>query len=173
MAKSPPLLPTEVLRRVLRVARFHGTSVLAISGACALISAWCHDPTDTVAGLLIAAAGAIELHGAGLIHNGFHRGINWLIASHVYLMGSVLGYVSWRLNHVDLSIMAPLATDDVRQQFESLYHLTDTEFLHLAYMGFFQLIGVLTMVYTGGMMIYYASRRARMITALNEIHRQG
>lgn len=173
MAKAPPLLPTEVLRRVLRTARFHGTSVLAISGSCALISAWCHDTTDTVAGLLIAAAGAIELHGAGLIHNGFQRGVNWLVASHVYLMSAVLSYVSWRLNHADLAAMAAIAPDEMLQQFEFLYKCSETEVLQLFYVGFFQLIGILTMIYTGGMMIYYARRRARVITALREIHGQG
>ena len=49
MAKAPPLLPTEVLRRVLRVAHLDGLGLLAVAGAFALVSAGYHDTTGTVA----------------------------------------------------------------------------------------------------------------------------
>ena len=42
---KPPLLPAETLRRVLRVAKMNGSSVLVISGLFALVSAAGHDLT--------------------------------------------------------------------------------------------------------------------------------
>ena len=165
MTKAPPLLPDEVLRRVLRVARLDGTGLLAIAGAFALASAWAHDRTGTVAGLLVAGAGAIELHGAGLLHAGHGRGANWLIASQLFLMAAVFGYVAWQLGHVDTAALAALMNDDVRQQLKP-YHLTEAEFLRLAYVGFYRLLAVLTAAYQGGMAIYYARRRAAMLAAL-------
>ena len=56
---KPPLLPSETFRRVLRVARFDGLSVLGVSGAFALISAASQDVSGAMIGLLVAAAGAI------------------------------------------------------------------------------------------------------------------
>jgi hypothetical protein len=169
MSKNPPLLPDEVLRRVLRLAHLDGTGLLAIAGGFALISAWFHDPVGTVAGVLVAGAGAIELHGAGLIRNGRERGTNWLIASQFYLMIVIFGYVDWQLNHVDAALLAPLITDDLRQQFEQ-YHWTDAQFVHFLYVGFYELVAILTVFYQGGMAVYYARRRGRVIAALHEIH---
>ena len=39
-----------------------------------------------------------------------------------------------------------------------------------AYVGFYEIVFALTVIYQGGMTIYYARRRARVITALREIH---
>jgi len=91
-------------------------------------------------------------------------------------MGAVLGYVAWQLTHVDLSIFSSLADaidpttiDEMRRQFAP-YHMSKAELFQSAYVGFFELIFVLTVIYQGGMTIYYARRRARVITALHQIH---
>src|SRR5580700_100147 len=64
---QPPKLVSEILRSVLRVARFDGVSVLVLAGFFALVSAASGDVSGAAFGLLIAAAGAIELHGMGLL----------------------------------------------------------------------------------------------------------
>jgi hypothetical protein len=170
MAKAPPLLPAVILRRVLRVARLDGTALLAVAGGFALVSAWYHDTGSTVAGLLIAGTGAMELHGATLIREGRVRGVNWLIASQACLMAAILGYVGWRLRNVDTAAIAPYVTDDMKQQFKDIYKMTETEALRYAYVGFYELLALLTAVYQGGMVIYYARSRARVAAAIDEVH---
>ena len=58
---QPPKLVSEVMRRVMRVARFDGISVLCLAGFFALVSAASGDVSGAAFGLLIAAAGAVEL----------------------------------------------------------------------------------------------------------------
>ena len=168
MAKAPPLLPPEVFRRVLRVSQVDGTGLLAFAGAFALLSAWLHDVTGTVAGLLIAGAGAMELHGTGLIRGGRERGMSWLIASQGYLMAVVFGYVGWQLTHVDISILRPVMTEDWRKQLDSL-NVTEDAFLTLLYFTVYGCFAAVTALYQGWMMIYYARRRARVAAAITEI----
>jgi hypothetical protein len=168
MSKAPPLLPTEVFRRVLRVSQIDGTGLLAFAGTFALLSAWLHDVTGTVAGLLIAGAGAMELHGTGLIRGGHERGMSWLIASQGYLMAAVFGYVGWQLTHIDISILRPVVTDEWRQALET-YKVTEDQFLTLLYITVYGCFAAVTALYQGWMMIYYARRRPRVVAAIAEI----
>jgi hypothetical protein len=167
MSRIPPLLPHEALRRVLRVARLDGTSLLAIAGAFALVSAWDHDKPGTAGGLLVAGAGAIELHGAGLLRGGWARGMSWLIASQFCLLASILGFVAWQLTHVDTTLLASFMTDDVRDQLRPL-HISEAEFLRTTYVLIYRLVAIITVAYQGGMAVYYARRRPGVIAALAE-----
>jgi hypothetical protein len=119
MSSKPPLLPTEIVARLLRVAHFDGGSVLVLCGVLAIASAWYGDFTGAIIGVLIAGAGAFELHGAGLIKAGEPRGLKWLIASQLYLLGTILSYVGWRLVSYD-----PAA---VRQLLEPMLHTSDLQ----------------------------------------------
>jgi len=93
---KPPILPAETLRRVTRIARFDGLSVLIVAGGFALLSAASKDISGAVIGLLIAAAGAIELHGVALLRVG-RDGMRWLVSSQLYLMAVILAYAGFRL----------------------------------------------------------------------------
>ena len=94
--KAPPLLPEETLIRVLRVARLDGLSVLVISGVFALVSALAGDGLGAVVGLLVAGAGAVELHGATLLEHGEPRGIDWLTGSQGFLLATIALYCALR-----------------------------------------------------------------------------
>ncbi len=158
---------------MVRVAHFDGGSVLVLCGVLAIASAWYGDFTGAVIGVLIAGAGAFELHGAGLIKAGEPRGLNWLIASQLYLLGTILSYVGWRLTSYD-----PAA---VRHLLEPMLHASDlqaqlaeagaTEADLLAtvrtlYFGGFGLVALGTLFYQGGMALYYHRRRAAVAAAL-------
>ena len=168
MTKSPPLLSIEVLRRVLRVAHFDGTCVLTVAGALALASAAYHDFTGTGVGLVVAGAGAVELHGAALMRHGEERGMRWLIASQLCLMAAILGYVGWRLSHIDVSILRPMLTDDVRRKIKEL-DWTEAQYLHFAYVCGYAVIAAGTVIYQGCMAIYYSRRRTPVAAALREM----
>ncbi len=169
MSKSPPFLSLEVLRRVLRVAHFDGTCVLAVAGALALASAAYHDFTGTGIGLLVAGAGAIELHGAAMMRHGDERGMRWLIASQLCLLVVILGYVGWQLSHVDVSLWRQaLLTPDAKKLLKQ-YGMTEDEYLHSAYVFVYLAVGLLTLIYQGGMAIYYSCRQASVETALREM----
>src|ERR1035438_1467270 len=127
---KPPLLPSERLRRVLRVARFDGASVLGLAGAFALVSAAFRDVTGAVIGLLVAAAGAIELHGASLLRSCDLKGVRWLLGSQLYLLAVILAYCAFRLARPDIASWRAVMTDDIAEPIRQA-GMTVDQFLNL------------------------------------------
>ena len=60
------------------------------------------DSSGALVGLITAGAGAIELHGAGLLQAGESRGLRWLIGSQLFLLVAIMGYCALRLQQVEL-----------------------------------------------------------------------
>lgn len=169
--KAPPLLPEEILRRLLRVARFDGFGVLALPGLFALLSAGSGDRTGAFIGLLIAAAGAIELHGADLLRAGESRGLRWLVTSQFYLLAAIAAYCLWRLTHVDLTFVRRAietgATPQIREQIAAA-GLTMDQYIAMTYHLGYRLLLLLTVGYQGTMIFYYLRRRAAVRRALGD-----
>ncbi len=166
--KKPPLLPFETLRRVLRLARFNGTVMLVIAGTFALGSASTHDIFSTVVGLLIAAAGAMEMHGAAVLKHGAARGMNWLVASQLYLIVVVLGYVTYGLQHIDVSVMKPLLSAEQTNAIVQTGYTVDAA-LRLTATACYVIFAVATVIYQGAMTLYYVRRRAAVQAALLDL----
>jgi hypothetical protein len=167
---KPPILPSETLRRVTRVARFDGLSVLIVAGGFALLSAASRDVSGAVIGLLVAAAGAIELHGATLLRSG-RDGMRWLVSSQLYLMAVILGYAGFRLLKPDVAWMLPYVTGEAAEpilQAAQQQGMTVEQLLIGAMGMFYLLVAVLTLVYQGGMTVYYLRRRRAVEAALQE-----
>lgn len=162
---KPPLLPEEVLLRTLRLARFDGLSVLALAGSFALVSALDHRTSLALVGLAAAGAGAVELHGVGLLERGEPGGLRWLLASQPILLAAVLAYCAVR---VWFSTLPPLP-----EGFQDLIRL-GAEQLGLSVEAYQTLLLRLTMgtlaiasvALQGGMFICYWRRRPVIRRAL-------
>ena len=163
--KNPPLLPEETLQRVLRVANFNGLSVLAISGMFALAAASVGDYVGAAIGLLIAASGAMELHGAGLLRASDSRGVNWLIASQPYLLVVVLGYCALRMTSYDLTALQQAVTPNLRTAIQTAGY-DEAELLRKAYVVSNAVLAIATVIYQGLMTWFYVRRRDALITAI-------
>jgi hypothetical protein len=167
-AKRPPFLPAQALQRVIHIARLDGMGVLAIAGLFALASALMHDQVGTLIGLVVAGAGAVELHGVALLRHGIERGMHWLVGSQVLLLVVVLAYVLLRLTHVDTAMMKPLLTEQQRQAIAQSGMGVDA-FLRMVYIGTYAMVGVATVLYQGGLTVYYQRRRAAVAVALRDV----
>lgn len=163
--KAPPLLPEETLHRVLRVANVDGLSVLAIAGILALASASMGDWQGAAIGLLVAAAGAIELHGVGLLRAGDGRGMNWLVASQPYLLAMILVYCGLRWLSYDPALLRAALTSEMRAAIAQ-NGWTEEAFLRMVYMATYAVLAAGTALYQGGMTLYYLRRRSAVRTAV-------
>ena len=161
---KPPLLPSERLRRVLRVARFDGASVLGLAGAFALVSAAFRDVTGAVIGLLVAAAGAIELHGASLLRSCDLKGVRWLLGSQLYLLAVILAYCAFRLARPDIASWRAVMTDDIAEPIRQAGMTVDQFLLQMQRMVYFG-VAAATLLYQGGMTLYYLRHRASVAAA--------
>jgi hypothetical protein len=167
---KPPILPQETLRRVMRIARFDGLSVLIVAGGFALLSAASRDVSGAVVGLMIAGAGAIELHGVGLLKVG-RDGMRWLVSSQLYLMGVILAYCGFRLLRPDVAWMLPYVTGEAAEpilQAAQQEGMTVEQLLVGAMAMLYLIVAAVTLVYQGGMTVYYLRRRRAVETALQE-----
>jgi hypothetical protein len=179
MSKTPPLLPAEVLRRVLRLARFDGISVLGVAGIFAIGSASLGDYAGALVALAIAGAGVFELHGVSLVDGGHARGVRWLVGSQLYLLVTVLGYVLWKITGGGVEALlqileTTMKTPEGQMQLEAAGK-TREEMLAVARVMYFVgmvMVAVLTFFYQGGMAVYYYRRRQSVAKALDEIFEQ-
>lgn len=163
--KTPPLLPDETLHRVLRTATFDGWSVLVIAGVLSLASASAGGYGDTLIGLLVASAGAIELHGAGLLRAGDNRGMRWVVASQPFLLATILGYCALRMWSYDPTLLREAMTSDMRHSLAET-GVTEDRFLKGVYVATYAILAVGTLVYQGGMTMFYYRRRDAVRAAL-------
>jgi len=164
--RAPPLLPKETLYRVIRFARFNGISELVVAGVFGLICAASKDIPGAAIGVLVSGAGALELHGVGLLLNGNKRGVSWLIGSQLYLLVIVLAYVGYRSQHLDLESVQMVLSSEQRETIAAA-GVNESEFLRIIANISNAIFGVITLLYQGGMALYYQRRRAPIEAALN------
>jgi len=163
--RAPPLLPEETLYRVMRFARFNGISELVVAGVFGLICAASKDVPGAAIGVLVAGAGALELHGVGLLSQGEKRGVSWLIGSQLYLLVIVLAYVGYRTQHLDLESVRMVLSSEQRETIAAA-GLDENKFLRIVANISNAIFGVITFLYQGGMALYYHRRRAPIEAAL-------
>jgi hypothetical protein len=165
MMKAPPLLPSEVVARVQRLARFDGLSVALVAGSLALVAAILGDYVGAGVGLLVAGAGAVELHGASLLTQRHARGMSWLVRSQLLLLTAILAYCALRWARPDLAPLRRVVSDDMKEQLELIGWSVDA-FLQLVYRLTYVCVALVTTLYQGGMALYYWRRSAAVAAAL-------
>lgn len=165
MPTLPPLLPEYKVGRAIRVAHFHGMSVLLVAGLFALVSAMAGDRVGAIAGLLVAGAGAMERHGGMLLAHGVSRGIWWAFSAQLFAMVSILAYCQLRLTNVDLAMMRAAMTDALKAQLAADGIGMD-EFLLFMNRAVFATFAAVTVLYQGGLAFYYLRRRRAVLQAL-------
>jgi hypothetical protein len=165
-ASTPPLLPFEVLARVVRLARTDGRLVLWLSGGFALLSAAGHDGIGAAAGVAAAGAGAIEMHGSGLLERGEGRGLDWVIRAQLLLLATILIYSAARLMHFDPELVKPFVTAELAEQIKQL-NLTQDQFFRTLNLIIYIVVAFVSLIYQGTMARYYASRRPAIKQALD------
>jgi len=167
---KPQPSPADTLRRVIKVARLDGLSIFVVSGGFALITMVLGDVVGTSVGLLVAAAGWSEWHGAKLLQRRHARGINWLVRSQLYLLVIILLYVMRQMTNYDPEYVRSMVTPYMKQMFDSV-GLDIQQVLPMVRTAFYAIYGtvaLVTLFYQGGLALYYRRRIAAVQTALAE-----
>jgi hypothetical protein len=165
---QPPLLPSATLHRVLRIARMDGLGALWIATFFALTSAAIGDLTGAVAWLLLAGAGAIELHGAVLLREAEARGINWLVASQLLFIAVVFAYCAQRLTHYDPTALRQALNDEMKAKLAEANY-DQEKFLLMVWRMTYGVMAAATLLYKGGLTVYFSRRRAAVVSAMEVV----
>jgi len=162
---QPPLLAEEVLLRVLRLARIDGLGVLWVATFFALSSAGIRDYMGAVAWLLIAGAGAIALHGAVLLRGMESRGLSWIVAGQLLFIAVVLIYCALRVAHYDPATLREALTPEIKATLAQAKY-NEEDFLLTVYRTSYALMAGATLVYKGGLAVYFHRRRTAVTSAM-------
>ena len=106
-----------------------------------------------------------------LLRAGRGSGMRWLVSSQLYLMTTMLAYVAVRITNPDISSIRPIVTAELAGQIQQAGMSVDQfllEFLRLVYLS----VAAATLLYQGGMIIYYLRRRAPVEAAVQEAEPQ-
>jgi hypothetical protein len=166
--RPPPLLPEETLVRVLRLAKLDGITVLVLGGVFALMAAGNGQAPFAVVGLLAAGAGAIELHGVGLLRRNVPAGMQWVIASQPLLLLVIFGYCALRLTHFEMPPIPDSLREAATANAQAL-EMTLDEYFRLMNRVSAGLVALIATGYQGWMAYYYWTRRRAVAQALETV----
>ncbi|SDR84121.1 hypothetical protein [Opitutus sp. GAS368] len=163
----PELSPqAKTLKRVLAIARFNGWSVIVIAGLGVMVTLLLGDLVGTFIGVLAAAAGWMEVRGHRMLRRRDPAGMTWLVRSQLFLLSVILVYCVTRLGSFDADTAMASLTPDMEALLKEaglargdILPLVRTTFL-ATYLTF----AVVSIIYQGGMALYYRSK-TRLVTA--------
>ena len=183
MTSPAPTPQQKVLRRVLIISWFDGWSLVVIAALSLLLTMMFGQLLGTAIGLLVLVAGIMELRGrSALKRRNAGAGMKLLVRSQLFLLTVILVYCARCLGSFDdgylkeqvipemrelLQAMLGINFDDLMQQIG----LTVNELVPLAHKAFLILYGtvaVLSLLYQGGLALYYRSRTRPVTEALAE-----
>ena len=173
--QPPPLLPHHSLRRVLAISRADGWSVVAVAGLSALLSLGQGSYAMAAAALLVALAGAIELHGRRLLLQRRLQGLGRLIGAQVFLLIIIWFYAWHRWQHFDTdALWAELPGFLQAHVTNSLLDAGLDPELHrqlllkLTNQLTCVVLALVSLIYQGGLAFWYGRQRAPIRQALLE-----
>ncbi len=165
---QPPALPSDVLQRVVTIARLDGWSVVGIATVGTIVAAVMGDRTGALIGAGVAAAGGLELAGVRALGRGRAGGVNALVASQLMLLLLIWGYAGLRLWAGTDALVDQVLTPERVARIAGLgvdTRLLD-ELLRRTLPLTYGVIVLATLGYQGGLALFYHRKRGSIGTAL-------
>ena len=157
------------------IAYRNGLSVVLVASIAAVLYASTGNTLNALAGLLAAGAGAMEVHGASLLRRGFKQGMTWVIRAELLLLAVIWIYCGVRLAHPDLTELretfhASLQIPIMQKRWAEAQQLglTEEQYLNAVYQLTNLGVAFATLLYQGGMVIYYSRRQKAVEIALSQ-----
>jgi hypothetical protein len=145
-----------------------GRSVVVIAGIGAVISLLSADLLGVVVGTLAAAAGVVILRGVKLLKASQPRGLVWLVRGELGLLNVILIYAAIMLIRLALGGADGMVSADTRSMLASagLWGPEQKRLFVQSYELTYALVAALSLIFQGGMALYYHRNRAAIHEAL-------
>jgi len=179
MRMKPSRPPEVVLRRVVRLARLNGWSVALFAGLCALISLAFLDPLGVEVSLLVALGGALEVHGQRMLTRRQADGVRWLVRGQIVVLAVIWAYAARQLLSFDPVYLRDEVIPNAREwlsalgiNFDQIFEQADMDkeavvaFVRLMLVVVYGSVALVTLIYQGGLALYYRGCAAAVATAL-------
>lgn len=175
MSPAPPVLPEKSLQRVLAIARVDGWSIVIVAALGGLLSLVQGGWLATAAAALVVLAGTGELHGRCLLLRQELKGLSWLVGAQVFLLVVIWVYAWCRWRYFDPAAMwaelPALAQTEVNRQMlvAGLEPELDRPLLlQMMNVMVCAILAFVTLLYQGGLALYYTRQRDRIRQALRQ-----
>jgi len=163
------LSPAEIsLQRVLTVSRLNGWSVIVISALGSLLALAIGDLLSALIGLLVFSAGLMEVCGHRQLQQRDPAGLILLVRSQLFLLAVMLVYCAGRLGSFDADTALASLTPDMEVMLAEA-GLDKSSLLPLVRTAFFALysaVAAITLIYQGGLALFYRSKIKLVTEAL-------
>lgn len=153
---------------MLRLAKLDGITVLVLGGVFALMAAGNGQAPFAIVGLLAAGAGAIELHGVGLLRRNLPAGMPWVFASQPLLLLVIFGYCALRLTHFEMPPIPDSLREAAAANAQAL-GMTLEDYFRVMNRVSAGLVAAIACAYQGWMAFYYWNRRRAVAQALDTV----
>lgn len=161
-------LPEKALKRVLLVSALDGWSVVVLAALGTLLTLVLGDYSTLFAGLLILAAGVMELRGRRRLTRRDAGGMPQLVRAQLFLLAVILVYCASRLGSYDQEAMLANLTPDMKAMLqESGVEVAEIlPLVRMVFLATYGLVAVLSLVYQGGLILYYRRKTPLVTEAL-------
>lgn len=169
MIATEPTKAEKTLKRVLFISAFDGWSIIVIAVLGILITLAMGDYSGLAVGLLIAAAGGMELRGRKLLKRRDPSGMKLLVRSQLFFLAVILVYCATRLGSFDEATVMGNSTPDMEAAMKEL-GIQKADLLPMVRSTFFALysgVALGTLIYQGGMTLYYRAKTKLVTEALS------
>ena len=169
--------PKETLHRVMRTALLNGWSIALFAGFCAFVSLAFGDWVGAFIGTVVTVGGVVEIRGRRrLEQRDAEGGMEMLIRAQLIVMGVIWVYGVERLMSFDLegtmielgSAIKMISDPDLKAMIDQV-GLSPQDILGLTRITFYSMHAtalLVTLIYQGGLALYYRSRREIVREAL-------
>lgn len=165
-----PPSPEVRFRRLLKIARVDGISLLALAGAAAVGAAIGGEWSTAGIGLGVVACGWLELHGRRLAQRGANGSVAALCSAQLLCLVLILLYACLLTSRADADHILQLLPAFTRAQLAELF--PDPGEVEQLLLGLQRLvaaaIAIAALLYQGGMAFYYLRARS-VIKAVHEM----
>jgi hypothetical protein len=170
MAQNSPAPPAptpqeKALKRVLRVSRVNGWSVVVVAALGTVLALALGDLVSVVIGALVVFAGGMEVRGHKKLLRRDADGMKLLVRSQLFLLSVILVYCASRLGSFDADTVMGSLTPDMEAILKDS-GIQRSDILPLVRLAFFTLylsFAGVTLVYQGGLALLYRSK-TRLVT---------
>lgn len=168
MPSPAPVPPQKILARVLTVSAVDGWSIIAIAGLGTLLTLAFGDASGAFTGLLIVAAGCLELSGRRRLLRRDPGGMKRLVRAQLFLLAVILLYCVTRLTGFDAELAMSNLTPEMEAALKDagVMRADILPLVQIAFYGAYSLFALVSLLLQGGLILYYRSRTARVAEAL-------
>ena len=168
MSTPAPSPAAKTLQRVLLVSALDGWSVIGIAALGTLLALALGDLSSLITGLLLVAAGIVELRGRGQLLRRNAGGMRLLVRAQLSLLAVILVYCVTRLGSFDQGLVLDYLTPAMEAMLKD-NGLERADIVPAVQMLFYVVHGtvaLVTILFQGGLTLYYRSRTAKVTEAL-------